>query len=159
MNSKDLFGADIGSVTEALNKNRWNPFLSKARVLRIFGNLANKLTDTYRKKRQEDSQKVLDRMNELDKLYKEREEERERQFVSFMELQKKALLDASSKAFCHGVCKERASMDDNVICTCQRRCRYVNNLEKGFDAYMAENSQKLLTDFKNSPKWKEQSKE
>lgn len=158
MNSKDLFGADIGSVTETLNKNRWNPFLSKARVLRIFGNLANKLTDTYRKKRQEDSQKVLDRMNELDKLYKEREEERERQFVSFMELQKNALLAASNKAFCHGVCKERAYIIDSVICTCQRRSRYFDNLEKEFDAYMEENLPKLLTDFKNSPKWKEQNK-
>lgn len=160
MNSREkTFSNDIDEVCARLNKKLWLPFLSRGSVLRLFCDLSNRMRERYRNMRHEDSEKVLARMNELDRLYKEREEEREAQLRKCLDIQKKAVLDAASKAFCHGVCKERAGFDGSVLCSCQRRNRYVSNLQKAFDAYMKENAEKLVIQYKESPKWKNQSKE
>lgn len=74
----DLFSRDIDLVKDELNKRSWLPFITKSMVLRLFTNLTNRWLDTYRKQRHEDSEKVLHRMKELEKLYEERAAARRR---------------------------------------------------------------------------------
>ena len=76
-----------------------------------------------------------------------------------LEVQKKALVDSSAMAFCHGVCKERAGYSGGVLCSCNRRNRYVRALEEQFDAYMAENAERLINEFKETPKWRKPEEE
>ena len=155
----DLFSKDIDLIKDELNAKRWLPFVSKAKVLRLVGMLANRWVATYRQKRHEDSQKVLDRLKELDTLYEEREKQREEELRKRLEVQKKALVDSSAMAFCHGVCKERAGYSGGVLCSCNRRNRYVRALEEQFNAYMAENAERLINEFKETPKWRKPEEE
>lgn len=154
----DLFGKDIDLVRNELNKRKWLPFITRSAVLRLFADLANCWRDTYRKQRHEDSEKVLHRLKELDGLYDEREQHREEELRKRLDIQKKAALQASSKAFCQGVCKERSQGGGYYQCSCQRRNRYVKALEEEFDAYMSENAEKLVKEYKEAPKWKEKDK-
>lgn len=152
----DLFSKSVDLVKDELNKRKWLPFITRSMILRLFTTLANRWQDTYRKQRHEDSEKVLHRMEELDKLYGEREQHREEELRKRLDIQEKAMLQASSKAFCQGVCKERSQFDNNAMCSCQRRNRYLKALEEQFNAYMADNAEKLITDYKEAPRWKEQ---
>lgn len=97
-------------------------------------------------------------MRELDNLFKEREEERERQFIIHLDQQKKAIIKASSKAFCEGVCPERAKGNFTTFCICQRRNRYVKHLKEYFDEYMAENTDQIVNEYKEIPQWKSKNK-
>lgn len=154
----DLFGKDIDLVKDELNKRRWLPFVTRSVVLHLFTSLANCWMNTYRKQRHEDSEKVLHRMKELDKLYHEREQHREEELRKRLDIQKEAMFQASSRAFCKGVCKERSQDNSSYLCSCQRRNRYMKALGELFDAYMAENAEKLITEYKAAPKWKETEK-
>lgn len=153
-----MFEKELEAATEELNRRRWLPFMGKAEALRLLSGVVNRLASSYRGKQHEDSLKTVDRMNELDTLFKEREEERERQFGIHLDQQKEAIIKASSKAFCEGVCPERAKGSLAYFCICQRRNRYVKHLKEYFDEYMAENADQLTNDYKESPKWKSKDK-
>ena len=154
----DLFSRDIDLVKDELNKRSWLPFITKSMVLRLFINLTNRWLDTYRKQRHEDSEKVLHRMNELEKLYEERELQREEELRNTLYTLKKVFVSSSSKAFCQGVCKERSNWDNGYVCSCNRHSRYVKSIEEQFDSYMEKNVERIIQEYKDSPKWKNQSK-
>ncbi len=153
-----LFEKELETVTCELNRRHWLPFVSKGDVIRLLNGVVSRLTSSYRSKLHEDSMKTIDRMNELDTLYREREEEREAQFREHLEKQKEAIILASSKAFCQGVCPERSKNNYATFCICQRHNRYAKHLKELFDEYMAENAEKLVNEYKESSKWKSKNK-
>ncbi len=155
---RELFEKELETVTSELNRKHWLPFVSKGDVMRLLNGVVSRLTSSYRSKLHEDNMKTIDRMNELDTLYLLREEEREAQFREHLEKQKEAIILASSKAFCQGVCPERAKGDSVSFCICQRRNRYAKHLKEFFDEYMDENADKIVNEYKESPKWKSKNK-
>lgn len=157
-NIREVFEKELEAVSGELNRRHWLPFISKAEVLRLLSGLVNRLASSYRGKQHKDSLKTVDRMNELDTLFKEREEERERQFELHLDQQKEAIIKASSKAFCKGVCPELSNGNYATFCICQRRNRYVKHLKEYFDEYMAENADQIVNEYKESPKWKSNDK-
>lgn len=137
-NMQELLEKELMNITSSLNRRRWLPFVSKRSVIRSLSDIMNILNSSYKKRIQENSLKTLNRMNELDALFKEREDEQKRQFNMALDKQKAAAIKASSMAFCHGVCKERSNTNDEVICLCQRRSRYVKALKESIETYMSE---------------------
>lgn len=93
----DLFSRDIDLVKDELNKRSWLPFITKSMVLRLFTNLTNRWLDTYRKQRHEDSEKVLHRMKELEKLYEEREQQREEELRNTLYTLKRFLCQVQAR--------------------------------------------------------------
>lgn len=93
----DLFSRDIDLVKDELNKRSWLPFITKSMVLHLFTNLTNRWLDTYRKQRHENSEKVLHRMKELEKLYEEREQQREEELRNTLYTLKKVLCQVQAR--------------------------------------------------------------
>lgn len=153
-----LFRKELDGIVGELNHHQWLPFIGKGKVLRLLCESVSRLTTSYCNKVHENSLKTLERMNELDTLFGEREKEREEQFSEHLDKQKKAIILASSKAFCQGVCPERSKYDSPSLCGCQRRNRYAKHLAEYFDEYMAENAEKIENEYKESTQWKNQSK-
>lgn len=95
-----MFEKELETVSGELNRSRWLPFIGKGKALRLLCESVSRLTALCHDKLHENSLKTVERMNELDILFNEREEEREEQFSEHLDKQKKAIILASSKAFC-----------------------------------------------------------
>lgn len=150
-----MFEKELETVSGELNRSRWLPFIGKGKALRLLCESVSRLTALCHDELHENSLKTVERMNELDILFNEREEEREEQFSEHLDKQKKAIILASSKAFCEGVCPGRSQ---SSLCGCQRRNKYTRRLVEYFDEYMAENADKTVNEYKESPKWKSNDK-
>lgn len=90
-------------------------------------------------------------MKELEKLYEEREQQREEELRNTLYTMKKVFVSSSSKAFCKGVCKERSNWDNGYVCSCNRHSRYVKSIEEQFDSYMKKNVERIIQEYKDSP--------
>ena len=151
-----LFSRDAEEVTEELNKRKWLPFISKERVLRLITKLSNRWAELYRTNRIEDNKNVLTRMQELDKAYQERDEYRMQLLVEKLETFKKSIIRQSQYAFCMGVCKETASLRGNgTNCSCGRRVRYMKYLEDTITPIVEEETNRLIKEYQEGPKWEE----
>ena len=152
---EEVIAKHTNDVLSKLNSCSVLPFIGKNQALMMFVNLSNAVTEIYRKGEDENKQKLLCRLAELDKLYEEREQERLESFVKLMCEMKNEMMKASHLAFCNGVCKHSSSISNTLLCYCARRQRFLKSLEESLDKYIQDNKEKLTTKY-NEVSWKKE---
>lgn len=146
---EELFVKHTCEIVEKLNSCSMLPFIGKEKVLMMFMDYTNEVTETYRNCVKEDEQSVLDRLEEIDKLYEEREKERMETFSSVVDELKREMVKISRNAFCQGVCKHFSSVPNTALCYCARRQRFLKSLEEYLEKFIQDNNEKITTKFKD----------
>lgn len=147
--SEELFVKHTSDMVKELNSNSMLPFIRKKKVLMRFLEYTNEVKEAYRRYVEVEGQNVLCRLEELDKLYEEREKERMETFLSMMEEMKRELVKMSRDAFCKGVCKHFSSVPNAALCYCARRQRFLKSLEDDVEKFMKDNNGKITEKFKD----------
>lgn len=153
--SEELFVEHTRDIIKKLNSCSMLPFVGKEKVLMMFVEYSNAISDTYRKSVEENDQKVLFRLAELDKLYEEREQERLETFVRVIEDMKGEMIKMARIAFCRGVCKHFTAIRDTTLCYCARRQNFLKSLDEDFNKYMEVNKERIINKYKEVS-WKKE---
>ena len=152
----ELFAEHTDKFLKELNAVGMLPFIGKEKALMKFVDFSNDIASLYQDGVEENDHKVLERLDELDKLYQEREEERLQAFIKLMSDMKAEMLKAARVAFCRGVCKYGSERSFNTLCYCARRQRYLESLEADLSKYIENNKESLTNKYKETS-WKRES--